>query len=472
MPTFEPSPDLDPAVARAIRQAMDALRAELLARFSPHDTESIAAPDDEGGQSDRLRLLDEAVQAIDAAPSQASLLSELLLRAGHFADRAVFFVRDQERYRGWAAFGFDTDQERVTGAEIDAAGGAWAEVAGGELAAELEADACARVVSQIGGETPTAGILVGFPLRGATAGALYADRIEAQGTLDPSALRILTYVAAQALETLPLRRGPSVESPDEAPSPDAEATTAAVDVDEMIREVAPQREAEQEILEIRRDVATPATLTELAATQVDEVADDAAAGFETVISEVDSALETPVEETRATFEPATPDIDTELPGVELPSPGDELEAGPDESGFATQEISTLEETLGREMLAESAPPVPGARTLEPAEVAPPPDLEGPGWAFGGADTITDDSRQEEARRLARLLVTEIKLYNEEKVREGREHNNLLELLRDDLERSRRIYDERIDEEVRRETDYFQEECVRILAGGDTAALGK
>ncbi len=78
---------------------------------------------------------------------------------------------------------------------------------------------------------------------------------------------------------------------------------------------------------------------------------------------------------------------------------------------------------------------------------------------------------DEARRLARLLVTEIKLYNEEQVEEGRRHHNIYERLRDDIDRSRQMYDERVDQSIRRVSSYFYDEMVRILAAGDAKALG-
>ena len=106
---------------------------------------------------------------------------------------------------------------------------------------------------------------------------------------------------------------------------------------------------------------------------------------------------------------------------------------------------------------------------------PPQDLEeGPGWAFASSKApadSTDESLHEEAQRLARLLVTEIKLYNEEEVEEGRRNRNIYQTLREDINRSRQIYEERINEQIRAETDYFHEELVRILAGGDADALG-
>ena len=83
----------------------------------------------------------------------------------------------------------------------------------------------------------------------------------------------------------------------------------------------------------------------------------------------------------------------------------------------------------------------------------------------------ENALHEEARRLARLLVSEIKLYNEEQVEEGRRHRDLYLRLKEDIDRSRQIYDERVHDSVRGTTDYFQQELVRSLAGGDPRALG-
>ena len=49
----------------------------------------------------------------------------------------------------------------------------------------------------------------------------------------------------------------------------------------------------------------------------------------------------------------------------------------------------------------------------------------------------------DARRFARLLVSEIKLYNEQKVREGRAAGDLYERLREEIDRSRQMYDKRV-----------------------------
>jgi hypothetical protein len=78
---------------------------------------------------------------------------------------------------------------------------------------------------------------------------------------------------------------------------------------------------------------------------------------------------------------------------------------------------------------------------------------------------------EDAKRFARLVVSEIKLYNETKVNEGRRAKDLYERLKDDIERGRQMYMDRVAAPIRETTNYFYDELVRILAGGDPSALG-
>jgi hypothetical protein len=77
----------------------------------------------------------------------------------------------------------------------------------------------------------------------------------------------------------------------------------------------------------------------------------------------------------------------------------------------------------------------------------------------------------DARRFARLLVSEIKLYNETKVAEGRRSNDLYERLKEDIDRSRQMYEKRVPATVAAKYDYFHDELVHTLAEGDTRKLG-
>jgi hypothetical protein len=87
--------------------------------------------------------------------------------------------------------------------------------------------------------------------------------------------------------------------------------------------------------------------------------------------------------------------------------------------------------------------------------------------------VGEDERRlhNDARRFARLLVSEIKLYNEQKVKEGRDANDLYDRLKEAIDRSREMYDKRVQPPVAAKFDYFHYELVNTLAEGDDNKLG-
>ena len=83
----------------------------------------------------------------------------------------------------------------------------------------------------------------------------------------------------------------------------------------------------------------------------------------------------------------------------------------------------------------------------------------------------DEEVHKKAKRFAKLLVDEIKLYNKKKVEQGRSSHNLYTLLKDDIEKSRATYDKRYGQTAAASADYFNGELVRVLAEGDKTLLG-
>lgn len=106
-------------------------------------------------------------------------------------------------------------------------------------------------------------------------------------------------------------------------------------------------------------------------------------------------------------------------------------------------------------------------TPAPALTPTPPPSTPPARAVAPEDQKAHD----DAKRFARLVVSEIKLYNEAKVMEGRKTRDIYERLKEDIERGRQMYHDRVSAPVRDSSDYFYDELVRILAGGDPTALG-
>ena len=82
------------------------------------------------------------------------------------------------------------------------------------------------------------------------------------------------------------------------------------------------------------------------------------------------------------------------------------------------------------------------------------------------------AEEEGARRYARLLVSEIKLYNEAAVAEGKQARNILARLRPEIDRARRLYGEKYPVAFGARVNWFEEELVKTLADGDASLLGK
>jgi hypothetical protein len=115
----------------------------------------------------------------------------------------------------------------------------------------------------------------------------------------------------------------------------------------------------------------------------------------------------------------------------------------------------------------SAVSVPSARPSAVTPAARPAPAPAPPVAA----SPEEQKAHEDARRFARLVVSEIKLYNEAKVNDGRRQRNIYEKLKEDIERGRQMYSDRVPPPIRESSNYFYDELVRILAGGDAGALG-
>jgi hypothetical protein len=83
----------------------------------------------------------------------------------------------------------------------------------------------------------------------------------------------------------------------------------------------------------------------------------------------------------------------------------------------------------------------------------------------------DADTHRKAQRFARLLVDEIKLYNQAKVAEGRRNKDLYDRLKEDIDKSRGTFQKRYGSTVAVSGDYFQNELVRSLAEDDVSIMG-
>jgi hypothetical protein len=141
------------------------------------------------------------------------------------------------------------------------------------------------------------------------------------------------------------------------------------------------------------------------------------------------------------------------PAVEEPPATDELTHSTDEASFV--------------MMPDVPEPTPETASPTATRRRYGQDQELP------VDVASEEERRlhNDARRFARLLISEIKLYNEQKVAEGRSQGDLYDRLREYIDRSREMYDKRVRAEVAGRYDYFHGELVNTLAEGDVSKLG-
>ena len=122
------------------------------------------------------------------------------------------------------------------------------------------------------------------------------------------------------------------------------------------------------------------------------------------------------------------------------------------------ELAALRKAGGA--VTEEALPPQQAPAMGAATAAPP-----------AAPATEEEELHKKARRFAKLLVEEIKLYNQPKVDEGRQHNDLYHRLKVDIEKSRATYDKRYADSAVASADYFTRELIRILADNDVSLMG-
>ncbi len=366
--------------------------------------------------SSDVAIIKAAISEIDGQQSQAEILKVLVNRAAAFAPRVAFFVIKGDQAIGWRARGLQGTVGDQAVQQIKFALSADTTVGGASRSGETWSGGPGShvddllIVNHLGDEPPARIVAVPLVVRSRSVAVLYAD----SGDLDSEAINLealetLVHVAGMAVELLVARSGVATQ-PTRAEEPPAEARgyTPTVEYDEITPVI---------------EESAPA-FTETAPIAVEP--EPAAAEPEPIAAEPEAAPPVQVESTPALEPLADP--------------------------FA--QTSPL-------AIAETAPPAEAPRRRYGADVELPIEVS------------NDEERRfhTDARRFARLLVSEIKLYKESQVNEGRSRNDLYERLRDDIERSREMYDKRVKPEVAQRYDYFHHELVNTLAEGDAAKLG-
>ena len=181
-----------------------------------------------------------------------------------------------------------------------------------------------------------------------------------------------------------------------------------------------------------------------------------------------------IEESVTPRAPASPE---RLPAIAAEEPA-LPQAPPEETRPESVSVSALEPARESVFNANAAAPRAAAETLtvpmagQAEAPSPVPLPEAMITQQPEANPVPEEERRHaDAKRFARLLVSEIKLYNEHTVVEGRDNRDLYLRLKRDIDRSREMYEKRISPIVSRKIDYFHDEIIRILGDNDPSTLG-
>ena len=111
--------------------------------------------------------------------------------------------------------------------------------------------------------------------------------------------------------------------------------------------------------------------------------------------------------------------------------------------------SVFESMLAEEKISESTKE-PSRETLDaPANAAMTDITEKPGPVLKG-----EPAAHEAAKRLARIIVSDIALYNQRTIEEGIQKGTFHDLLKDDLAEGKKLYEGRVPDEIRSGTNYL------------------
>ena len=374
--------------------------------------------------SSDMAIVKSAITEINDQKSQAEILKALVNRASSFAPRVAFFVIKGEQATGWRGRGFEgtvgddaiqqislsTGSDTVVGSAAKGLA-TWSGGPGSHSEDHL-------LLNRLGDEPAQRIVAIPLVVRGRAVAVLYADSAGLDSeSINLEALETLVTVAGMSVELLSVSRAvqkkpaEEVAAPAEEPQPTYEP--ASEYAEPSVKEVEPYSDAD-------------------------------------TIQTYEPAAET--YEAAPTYEPSEPAPLMEAVPVE--EPGGVFEETPSEP------VSQVEEPIW------TAPPVEAAPAASPRRRYG-QDSELPVEVSG------DEERRlhNDARRFARLLISEIKLYNEQKVAEGRSEHDLYDRLREYIDRSREMYDKRVKAEVAARYDYFHGELVNTLAEGDVSKLG-
>jgi hypothetical protein len=426
--------DVRAAVDSQLNAALQSMQADVNSlSFLPHLKkavgeleETLATPPPAGADASKLK---RALQAVERGKSQVDVLNALLEQCLQFGSRAALLILRGETFSGWNGAGFSAhggNDESIK--KFNATPGLVPqldEVLRQERVVDWDGASLATRFGVVG--APVRALLIPMVIKDKVAATVYVDATAQDAQkIDRASIEILVFATGLLVDTLAIRKKiPSPSLSDEgAPqqAPRSRPTTSPGARPAPARPGAPAAPGPRPV-----PAPQPEPTVAFSAAQIREMTSP-------------TAVRTP-----SFSEPGNRPLPRPAPPAPAPhAPAPHPPAHPPAA-------------------APSGDDRPSTQFVPPAGIQR-------GASAGGAAT-EETKRHDEARRFARLLVSEIKLYNESKVEAGRKSHDLYERLKEDIDRSRQMYDERISEDVRKSSNYFYDELVRILGDGHADALG-
>jgi len=458
---------------------------------------AIAAPPTAG-----ISELRDAINDITGQDSQATILKSLVNHAAQFTPRGAFFIVKNEHFVGWRTFGKEGDSDEQAVREVffpvatsTALGESVRSLSTVETAFGTYAND-SIYLDKLGFGQPDRMYAIPLIARGRGVAVLYADYGSQSEEVNIEALETLVRVAGLTVEVLAaapaagLQDSQAVsETYEESVSEESREEYAAAEPkkSEDVDALSEERPEEVEAVESEDFSAQPVSVFDDSFEEVDETEAISLQEEVDVIEEVSVQDEADswsqprvVEESLdepGTYQPVVAESDYQ---ITKPTDVEDSLAETDETAlfekpsFEPVESFSAKDSSSNGGKAET-PEVEIFEPVisEPVAVAPPVKSRFSDRNVDLPIEVGEDERRlhNDARRFARLLVSEIKLYNEQKVKEGRETQDLYERLREAIDRSRDMYNKRIQPPVAAKFDYFHYELVSSLAEGVEGKLG-
>ena len=375
--------------------------------------------------SSDMAIVKAGITEINEQGSQADILKALINRAASFAPRVAFFVIKGDQASGWRGRGFegtvgdDAIQDISISLSSDTVLGSAAKSLTSWSGGPGSHSEDHMVLNRLGEEPAQRIVAIPLIVRGRAVAVLYADSAALDSeSINLEALETLVKVTGMSVELLTVRSGAPKRASE--PAPPAEEPAPAYTPTSDYQESAPAT-PDYDFASVNQAAPASDSYAEAPPAEMYSVDEPSASGYDIAPPVSESFTETTSWKDES---PATPHFEPEEVQPSTPAPG---------------------QTRRRY----------GQETELPVEVS------------------SDEERRlhNDALRFARLLISEIKLYNEQKVVEGRSEHDLYDRLREYIDRSREMYDKRVKPEVASRYDYFHGELVNTLAEGDVSKLG-